>query len=109
VPGEAVRGRLRALARGRLLDPCPAAVQRLEQSVIRAMLAADWVRAARLLAFRQQLSSQLGDSEKDMKMLARFAQNIEQARKMGLGPSTEAEMQLAREKRQAEGVDPQPA
>ncbi len=77
---------MRALARARLLDPSPEAVQRLERALGDALYAAEWERAKRLLAFRCELSPHVRDSQEDVANLAGIAEDIEYVRARGVGP-----------------------
>jgi len=77
---------MRALARARLLDPSPEAVQRLEGAFRDALYAAEWDRAKRLLAFRRELSPHVRDSQEDVADLAGIVEGIEYARARGVGP-----------------------
>src|SRR5947209_20512279 len=77
---------LRALARARLLDPSPEAVQRLECALGDALDAADWESAKRLLAFRRELSSRVRDSQEDVANPEGIAEDIEYVQARGVGP-----------------------
>ena len=80
------RSLLRELAWRRLLDPSPAAVERLEQSFFAAMFAAKWNVAKRLLAFRRQVGAQLGDSDETSATLQRIAGLLDIVEEQRLGP-----------------------
>jgi hypothetical protein len=75
-----------ALARARLLDPSPKAVERLETAAAMAISTADWKRAKMLVAYRRELSGLLRDSPDQLAFFARLAENINTADARGWGP-----------------------
>ncbi len=74
------------MARARLLDPSPAAVERLERAAASALRVADWKRAGMLVAYRQALSGLLRDLPDQLTFLASLAANIDIAQERGWGP-----------------------
>ena len=81
---------LRGLAARRLLDPSPAAVERLESAIAAAIDAANWSAAKGLLVFRRDLSAQLRDSDQMLARLARMADNLDSVQRESLRPDRPA-------------------
>ena len=68
-----------SLAKRRLLDPSPAAVERLESSIAAAMDALRYAEAKRLLQYRLKLSEKLSDSRADRELLAGISTDLDWA------------------------------
>lgn len=74
---------LRQLARSPLLDPAPAAVERLEKSIADALKARQMRSALRLMRFRRQVGEVVIDSAADRAQLGRLESLIEQTIALG--------------------------
>lgn len=70
-------------ARARLLDPSPAAVERLETAAAAAIRTGDWNRARILVKYRRELSGVLRDSIDKLGFFTRLAANIDAAQARG--------------------------
>ena len=79
---------LRQLATGRLLDPAPAAVKRLERTLVAAINAAEWERAKRLLVLRRELSPKVRDTAESLEVFASLAELLDWAQAKGFDRHT---------------------